>query len=261
MSNYLYNLSNFGGYWSALDNDGVSQKTEFDVGEFPLQIIHERSSGNGFSRSNAGFTRLSISECFDVAKVGDKISVTFMLPDVSNSWGNGAYESYIFYLQNEDGSKQTQCHYYPESDRISLLTSFEGAAWGVGAFDALLDNVVMNTIVKDGKTTGFALTGELLDAIASIQTMPTFVLDASTSNNHTVSITYADYDDLRIEIDTIAHYPIDPTSFMQGYIVGRRLARMRLKLLDDNIDTELIDGILYIKNAKAILANGILEVK
>lgn len=55
--------------------------------------------------------------------------------------------------------------------------------------------------------------------------------------------------------------PIDPTSFLQGWLVGIRLASMRGELLNDDTEVELIDGILYIKNAKAILTNNVLEVE
>ena len=77
--------------------------------------------------------------------------------------------------------------------------------------------------------------------------------------NH--DVTYPDGTVFMKASEPVPVEPIDPTSFMQGWLIGKRLAAMRGELLNDDTEVELIDGILYIKNAKAILTNGILEMK
>lgn len=55
---------------------------------------------------------------------------------------------------------------------------------------------------------------------------------------------------------------IDYTAMVQGWIVGKRLAAQRRKKLPGDItDATFENGILYIKNASAVLNGSILEVK
>lgn len=55
---------------------------------------------------------------------------------------------------------------------------------------------------------------------------------------------------------------IDYTAMIQGWIVGKRLAAQRRKKLPGDItDATFENGILYIKNASAVLNGSILEVK
>jgi hypothetical protein len=57
-------------------------------------------------------------------------------------------------------------------------------------------------------------------------------------------------------------YSYDYTAMVQGWIVGKRLAAMRGKKLPADItDATFENGILYIKNASAVLNGSILEVK
>ena len=55
---------------------------------------------------------------------------------------------------------------------------------------------------------------------------------------------------------------IDHTAMVQGWIVGKRLAAMRSKKLPTDItDATFENGVLYIKNASAVLNGSVLEVK
>lgn len=229
MSNTIYNLLHFGGYWSAY-NGNTRVETPYSVGEFPLLTTNDRTiSGDVFSRSNDPSIRLVTSEFFDIAKSGDVLKITFLLPNVSNSWGSGAYKGYSLSLQNADSKKQVQCGYNPENNSMSLVTSSDGV-FGLGAFTSLMSDSVITPIVMGGKTVGFTLEGKLLDAIKRITLMPTFEHEKSaTTLKGTVS--YSSYDDLQIEVNPIPestdYSRHKPLPFMEGLRIGQYVRGMR----------------------------------
>lgn len=55
---------------------------------------------------------------------------------------------------------------------------------------------------------------------------------------------------------------VEPKAFILGYLAGQKARQLRYKLADteDITDAELIDGVLYIRNANAKQLNDILEV-
>lgn len=56
---------------------------------------------------------------------------------------------------------------------------------------------------------------------------------------------------------TVSTIAPEPVSLTMGWLVGRRIAVQRRK---DTVDATLENGILYVKNASAVLSGGILEV-
>ena len=52
-----------------------------------------------------------------------------------------------------------------------------------------------------------------------------------------------------------------PAVSLAGYILGIQLRKMRGAEADDITDAELVDGVLYIKNASASFNGNTLEVK
>ena len=60
-----------------------------------------------------------------------------------------------------------------------------------------------------------------------------------------------------VETETTSNI-IDPNALLVGWLVGKHIAAQRN---EEPVSAELINGILYIKNAPATLTDGILEVK
>lgn len=218
------NLLDFSGEYVSQDReDEQTVYTKFGKGQFPLITRNEvyRYAPHNTARENL-YMHTSLDASIEAGK---PFAGSFVFPrcNITGDQPEGGIAFQISFWGS--GMKCTNFYYNPNGMGVST---------SIVATPTVEDGTIEPICASDGAIIGFVFSGKALEDVIRINIEVAFI-SVYTGLSHTATLTseFASYDDfvLNIEDLPVITEPIDHASFLQGYIVGRRLAAMRGNLV------------------------------
>ena len=199
---YRYDLNDFSGEYdsysfrSASGNDGLDkdETIAFDFGKFPLTMQETFEYNRKFmSIGSLSADLLHLKGSDYIAQAGNKISVTWIFPEVKWGISQTTAPEWAIHFIGESGAYYSIAK-YSESTKETTF-NFQN-----GIFKSVIANPVISLIEEGGRAVGFTASGDVIYNIKSIAINHSSNLDYMTGSGTTV-VTYNSVDDLKLTVE------------------------------------------------------------